>query len=70
MFSTKAHTEPTKLEYRICKCLQLLGLIIDLHLTWENHTTNMSNKCLTYVILHLNPAPSKLLCNSLGISMQ
>ena len=44
MFSTKAHTEPTKLEYRICKCLQLLGL------TWENHTTNMSNKCLTYVI--------------------
>ena len=50
MFSTKAHTEPTKLEYRICKCLQLLGLIIDLHLTWENNTTNMSNKCLTYVI--------------------
>ena len=22
MISTKAHTEPTKLEYRICKCLQ------------------------------------------------
>ena len=48
MISTKAHSEPTKLEYRICKFLQLLGLIIDLHLTWENHTIHMSNRCLIY----------------------
>ena len=25
-----------------------LGLIIDLHLTWENHTIHMSNRCLIY----------------------
>ena len=56
MISTKAHTETKNLvlktdniniEYVIF--CQLLGLTIDSHLTWENHTINMSNKCLRII---------------------
>ena len=94
MISTKAHSEPKKLELKIdninieyVNFFHFLGLTIDSRLTWENHTRNMSNKCLiiigtlnriTYfvplnirlMLYNTNPAPSKLLCNSLGISMQ
>ena len=93
MISTKAHSEPKKLELKIdninivyVNFFNVLGFTIDSRLTWENHTINMSNKCLRiigtlnrikYVVplnirlmLYHNPAPSKLLCNSLGISMQ
>ena len=94
MISTKAHSQPKKLELKIdninieyVNFFHFLGLTIDSRLTWENHTINMSNKCLriigtlnriTYfvplnirlMLYNNNPAPSKLLCNSLGISMQ
>ena len=95
MISTKAHTEPKKLELKMdninieyVNFFNFLVLTIDWHLTWENHTINMSNKfmlknywnikynkifcsvkCPAYAIYRLNPAPSKLLCNRLGISM-
>ena len=95
MISTKAHSEPKQLELKIdninieyVNFFSVLGLTIDSRLTWENHTINMSNKCLRIIgtlnrikyfvplnirlmlCKHLNPAPSKLLCNSLVISMQ
>ena len=51
MLSTKAHTEPKKSELKIdninieyVNFFNFLGLTIDLHLTWENHTINMSTK--------------------------
>ena len=53
MISTKAHTELKKLELTIdninveyVNVFNFLGLTIDSRLTWENHTINMSNKCL------------------------
>ena len=56
MISTKAHTEPKKLESTIdnitIECVNFfnfLGLTIALRLTWENHTINMSNKCLIII---------------------
>ena len=48
MISTKAHSEPKKLELKIdninieyVNFFNLLGLTIDSRLTWENHTINM-----------------------------
>ena len=56
MISTKAHTEPNKLELKIdninieyVNFFNFLGLTIDSRLTWENHTINMSNKCLRII---------------------
>ena len=56
MISTKAHTAPKKLELKIdninieyVNFLNFLGLTIDSHLTWENHTINVSNKCLRII---------------------
>ena len=58
MISTKAHSEPKKLELKIdninieyVNFFNFLGLTIDSRLTWENHTTciNMSNKCLRII---------------------
>ena len=56
MISTKAHTEPKKLELKIdninieyVNFFNFLGFTIDSHLTWENHTINMSNKCLRII---------------------
>ena len=53
MISTKAHSEPKKLELKIhninieyVNFFNFLGLTIDSRLTWENHTINMSNKIL------------------------
>ena len=51
MISTKAHTEPKKLELKMdninieyVNFFNFLVLTMDSHLTWENHTINMSNK--------------------------
>ena len=56
MISTKAHSEPKKLELKIdninieyVNFFNFLGLTIDSRLTWENHTINMSNKCLRII---------------------
>ena len=56
MISTKAHTEPKKLELKIdninieyVNFFNFLGLTIDSNLTWENRTINMSNKCLRII---------------------
>ena len=56
MISTKAHTEPKKLELKIdniniknVNVFNFLGLTIDSQLTCENPTINMSNKCLRIV---------------------
>ena len=56
MISTKAHTAPIKLELKIdninieyVNYFNFLGLTIDSHLTWENHTINVSNKCLRII---------------------
>ena len=56
MISTKAHTAPKKLELKIdnknieyVNFFNFLGLTIDSHLTWENHTINVSNKCLRII---------------------
>ena len=53
MISTKAHTAPIKLELKIdninIEYVNFLGLTIDSHLTWENHTINVSNKCLIII---------------------
>ncbi len=51
-----AHTGPKKLELKIdninieyVNFFNFLGLTIDSHSTWENHTVNMSNKCLRII---------------------
>ena len=56
MISTKAHSEPKILELKIdninieyVNFFNFLGLTIDSRLTWENHTINMSNKCLRII---------------------
>ena len=56
MISTKSHSEPKKLELKIdninieyVNFFNFLGLTIDSRLTWENHTINMSNKCLRII---------------------
>ena len=56
MISTKAHSEPKKLELIIdniniefVNFFNFLGLTIDSRLTWENHTINISNKCLIII---------------------
>ena len=56
MISTKAHSEQKKLELKIdninieyVNFFNFLGLTIDSRLTWENHTINMSNKCLRII---------------------
>ena len=56
MISTKAHSEPKKLELKIdninieyVNVFNFLGMTIDSRLTWENHTINMSNKCLRII---------------------
>ena len=56
MISTKAYSEPKKLELKIdninieyVNFFNFLGLTIDSRLTWENHTINMSNKCLRII---------------------
>ena len=56
MISTKAHTAPKKLELKIdninieyVNFFNFVGLTIDSHLTWENHTINVSNKCLRII---------------------
>ena len=56
MISTKGHTEPNKLELKIdninieyVKFFNFLGLTIYSQLTWDNHTINMSNKCLRII---------------------
>ena len=56
MISTKAHSEPKKLELKIdninieyVNFFNFLGLTIDYRLIWENHTINMSNKCLRII---------------------
>ena len=57
MISTKAHSEPKKLELKIdninieyVNFFNFLGFTIDSRLTWENHTINMSNyKCLRII---------------------
>ena len=56
MISTKAHSEPKKLELKIdninieyVNFFNFLSLTIDSRLTWENHTINMSNKCLIII---------------------
>ena len=56
MISPKAHTEPKKLELKIdninieyVNFFNLLGFTVDLRLTWQNHTTNMSNECLRII---------------------
>ena len=56
MISTKAQSEPKQLELKIdginieyVNVFNFLGLNIDSHSTWENHTINMSNKCLRII---------------------
>ena len=56
MISTKAHTAPKKLELKIdninieyVNFFNFLGLTIGSHLTWENHTINVSNRCLRII---------------------
>ena len=56
MISTKARTEPKKLELQIGNTnieyvgfFIFLGLTIDSRLTWENHAINMSNQCLRII---------------------
>ena len=56
MISTKAHSEPKKLELMIdninieyVNFFNFLGLTVDSRLTWENHTINISNKCLRII---------------------